>query len=559
MLLHEIRDVTLKTLWLALCLFVIPAQAQTLTGITISGPSTVPSGSFSPGLAVYTATGTYSNGTTATMNNVTWTRVLNNDTRETQSQIGNYFGINLGAFSTLKLTASYGTVVSPSITVMTSSSAEVPHMTAPTMTAPTSYSTPMMPTNTSVHDSYYISQSSLFTPAVSSGGINVDGAWAITTGDPNLVIGIVDMGVLNHADLEGRLLTGYNFVEGINDGLDPGGTPPNSGCFTAWHGTGVAGVIGANSNRVGVAGINWNSKMLPVRAVQSFMGSCNGSDIQVPDIIAKGIRWASGLSVSGAPTNSTPAKVINVSLQGQVACTYSSIRAAVADATANGTTVVISAGNQGVDSSNYSLCPDAIWVAAIDSDGGKAAFTNTGTGITIAAPGSGGIYTTSDSGTTTANNDNTYKSFGGTSASAPFITGVISLMLSANPSLTPMQIKQMLTASARVFPTSNVVESCTTTMCGAGIVDAVAAVTLASNALSDCVFNWAERTYPQFFSPANAVSATVSTYYYRYYSGTGSYLATSSPDMHLWVLGPDFGNNLVDVGLRASVLTMAGC
>lgn len=76
---------------------------------------------------------------------------------------------------------------------------------------------------------------------------------------------------------------------------------------------------------------------------------------------------------------------------------------------------------------------------------------------------------------------------------------------------------------------------------------------------SDCIFNWAERTYQPYFSPPVATSATYAPYYYRYYSGTGNYLATSSADNHLWVLGPSFGNGLLDVGPVTSFLGLAGC
>jgi uncharacterized protein YkwD len=77
---------------------------------------------------------------------------------------------------------------------------------------------------------------------------------------------------------------------------------------------------------------------------------------------------------------------------------------------------------------------------------------------------------------------------------------------------------------------------------------------------SDCLFGWAERTYPQFFTPANAPSsASLPPYYYRFYSGTNTYLATSSAGNHVWVYGPPFGNLLLDVGPVTSFLSSAGC
>lgn len=560
---------------LALGLLSIAAQAQVMTGITISGPTEVPNRDFSPAVAIYTVTATYADGTQGAVSSVTWTRVLNSDPSQSNTTVSSNYLINKGLFTSNFLTATVmlnGSAFTDHMTIVTSATAPVPTTTYTSTTVDILTTTPPHTStsiNASINDPYYPYQTSLFTSVNSGGGINLDGAWTITTGDPNLVVGIIDMGVLNHADLAGRFLQGYNFVEGLDNGLDPGGTSPNSGCFTAWHGTNVAGIIGANNNTIGVTGINQKSKMLPVRAVQSFMGTCYGSDIQNSDIIAKAIRWASGLSVAGVPMNPTPAKVLNMSLKGADACTSSSLASAVADAAANGTTVVISAGNEGTNSSNYSLCPDAIWVAAVDQSGAKASFSNTGSGVTIAAPGSGGIYTTMDSGTSTPNDSNTYGSFSGTSAAAPFVTGVVSLMLSANPSLTPRQVKQMLVASARTFPT-NVSTPCTTSECGAGILDAAAAVTLAVAApgaatqqpvvsTSDCIFNWTEQTYPQYFYPASGTSTTFAPYYYRHYSSTDNYLAISSVDNHIWVLGPSFGNGLLDVGPSATFASMAGC
>lgn len=80
-----------------------------------------------------------------------------------------------------------------------------------------------------------------------------------------------------------------------------------------------------------------------------------------------------------------------------------------------------------------------------------------------------------------------------------------------------------------------------------------------SMATSDCLFDWAELTYPQFFAPAGAASATYAPYYYRYYPGTGNYLATSSADNRIWVLGLISGNNLLDVGPITDFLSTAGC
>lgn len=82
-------------------------------------------------------------------------------------------------------------------------------------------------------------------------------------------------------------------------------------------------------------------------------------------------------------------------------------------------------------------------------------------------------------------------------------------------------------------------------------------VTAASTA--DCLFNWAEVHYPQFFSPPGVASATYAQYYYRFYAAKSNYLAISSADNHAWVLGPVSGNSELDVGSVASYQATTGC
>ncbi len=80
-----------------------------------------------------------------------------------------------------------------------------------------------------------------------------------------------------------------------------------------------------------------------------------------------------------------------------------------------------------------------------------------------------------------------------------------------------------------------------------------------SNAGSDCLFSWAERTYAHLFSPSGAASAISAPYYYRFYPGTGNYVGVSAADSHVWVLGPAFGPAPVDVGDANGFLALAGC
>jgi serine protease len=327
------------------------------------------------------------------------------------------------------------------------------------------------------NDSYYAQQWDFFEPA---GGINLPAAWDVTTGAANIVIAVVDTGIVNHADLAGRLVAGYDFISSTTvsndgDGRDADASDPGDyGCDgspSSWHGTHVAGTIGAATNNgVGVAGINWVSKIQPVRV----LGRCGGYSSDIVD----GMRWAAGIAVAGAPANPTPARVLNLSLGGDGAC-GTTFQNAVNDIVARGTVVVVAAGNANTDVANFTpaSCAGVVAVGATVRNGGRASYSNYGAGVAISAPGGGndaGILSTINAGSTTPTSD-AYAYYMGTSMATPHVSGVVSLMLSLDPSLTPAQVLTKLKATARPFP-SGTGADCNTSLCGAGIVDATAAL-----------------------------------------------------------------------------------
>jgi hypothetical protein len=151
-------------------------------------------------------------------------------------------------------------------------------------------------------------------------GIDAVDAWNITTGSSSMVIAVVDTGSLPHPDLTGRILPGYDFITDPStandgDGRDPDATDPgdwvdagfcpapdNKAQDSDWHGTIVSGVLAADANNgAGLAGIDWNAHILPVRT----LGRCGGSFSDILD----GMTWAAGLPVPGVPANPNPAKV----------------------------------------------------------------------------------------------------------------------------------------------------------------------------------------------------------------------------------------------------------
>src|SRR5690606_27955137 len=220
------------------------------------------------------------------------------------------------------------------------------------------------------------------------------------------------------------------------------------------------------NNGVGVAGTAFNAKIQHVRVLGR--GGGYTSDI------ADGIIWASGGSVPGVPANPNPAEVINLSLGGQGSC-GSTTQNAINGAVSRGTTVVVAAGNSNMNVSNFTPanCNNVIAVAATDQNGSRASFSNYGAGIDVSAPGVG-IMSTLNSGSTSPGSES-YASYNGTSMAAPHVAGVVALMQSVAASpLTPAQVESILKSTARPLP-----GSCSGG-CGAGIVDAHAAVTAAA-------------------------------------------------------------------------------
>lgn len=298
-----------------------------------------------------------------------------------------------------------------------------------------------------------------------AGNLDAMAAWRITTGSSRIVIGIVDSGArFDHEDLRGRLIAGPDLMNGNMQPVDTGGKMDG---IVVYHGTWVAGVIGAATNNGrGTAGINWISKMLVVRDGDDFGDSLAAA--------TDAILWAAGVPVPGLPNNPTPAKVINYSSGGPGSCSQTEIEM-MQTLKARGVVLVVSAGNDGADASGVAPanCPGVISVAAIDANGNRASFSNYGPSVTIAAPGQQILMPGS---TTLPPRPTDYTVQDGTSFSAPMVSGVVSLMLSVNPLLSPDTVTRLLKQSARPFPRG---ANCSG-ICQAGILDAGRAVALAA-------------------------------------------------------------------------------
>ncbi len=294
-------------------------------------------------------------------------------------------------------------------------------------------------------------------------GIKANQAWDVTNG-AGAVVAVLDTGITNHSDLSGNVLPGYDFIIDTtvsNDGngrdsdaSDPGDWVSANQCGgshaaqgSSWHGTHVAGTIAAVTNNAkGVAGVAYGAKIVPVRV----LGTCGGYDSDIADAII----WASGGTVSGVPANANPAEVINLSLGGSGAC-GTTTQTAINGAVGRGTTLVIAAGNDNVNVSNASPanCNNVIAVASITSTGARSSFSNYGSLIDIAAPGSN-ILSTLNSGATTPGAE-TYASYNGTSMATPHVAGVVALLQAvATTPKTPAQVEALIKANVTAFPST---------------------------------------------------------------------------------------------------------
>ena len=335
-------------------------------------------------------------------------------------------------------------------------------------------------------------------------GANLPPAWDVTTGSAGITVAIIDSGgLLTHEDLSGRTPSGnagYDMIidtEVANDGsgrdsnpADPGDWVTSAesasgtlvGCAvtnSSWHGSHVAGTIGASANNgKGITGINWASKLLHMRA----LGKCGGFNSDIADAI----RWAAGLPVSGLPTNPNPVRVINMSLGGGGLCA-ATLQNAITAATNAGVVVVVAAGNESeslaTDPKQPATCSGVITVAATDQDGRVASYSNYGTSVEISAPGGNKgfdpeVMSVLNTGTQGPLADK-YGAYQGTSMATPHVAGVVSLMLSVNPNLTNAQVLEILQATVTPFPSYSEclpANNGGAVLCGPGILNAGKAV-----------------------------------------------------------------------------------
>jgi serine protease len=356
-------------------------------------------------------------------------------------------------------------------------------------------------------DPLYASQWDMHAPTTGKeGASNAAAAWSTTTG-AGVVVAVLDTGQVNHPDLIANMPEGWgvDMIENSATARDGDGrdmNPTDEGDWwsypSSWHGTHVAGTIGAAQNNIGISGVAPNVSIQHVRVLGAGGGLFN-------DVI-DGIRWAAGLTTTwdgqqwsnyGLTVNAHPADIINMSLGGGGGC-WSTLQDAISQARAAGTVVVTAAGNSTVDASRFTPanCNDTVTVAATGRVGGLAGYSNFGSSIDIAAPGGdmprdSGILSTVATGATTATGYG-YANYHGTSMAAPHVAGVAALVASLHPTWGPNEIEAAIYAGARPFPADSL-RPCVTTSetptdsqrrCGVGLLDAVGALNMAQPTLT---------------------------------------------------------------------------
>ncbi len=268
----------------------------------------------------------------------------------------------------------------------------------------------------------------------------LDKAWDITTGSQSIGIAVVDQGIdYQHQDLALQfdpLNKGYDFIENDNDPL------PDNNTTTDFHGTHVAGIISATMNNlIGIAGVG-NFRLYSYR-VCDVNGNC--SDYNV----------ASGIIMASKNPN---IRVINLSLGSSSSSNI--VKEAIDTAIKYNKIIVAAAGNDG-SFVNYPAAYDSvIAVGAWDTTSQKASFSSFGKELDIMAPGVWILSTIPSNlqATNSCGNGevlNGYACLSGTSMAAPFISGVVGLILSINPNLNFNQVKEILCSTAEDVESSD--------------------------------------------------------------------------------------------------------
>ena len=287
--------------------------------------------------------------------------------------------------------------------------------------------------------------------------INLPLAWDVTTGSTDVIVAVVDSGVLlNHPDLNDNLVGGYDFISSAATARDGDGIDDNPnddgdlayGGSSSFHGTHVAGTIAAETNNgSGVAGVAWNTRIMPLRA----LGVDGGSSYDV----MQAIRYAAGLSNDSGTVPTQRADIINLSLGGSFSS--QSEQNTLTEVRNQGVIVIAAAGNESTTTPQYPASYDGVVsVSATTITNDLAPYSNQGATVDVAAPGGNGATDLNGDGVgdgviSTMGDDGNpgpiqfgYAALNGTSMAAPHVAGVAALMKAVHAGLTPQEFDTAL-------------------------------------------------------------------------------------------------------------------
>ena len=391
--------------------------------------------------------------------------------------------------------------------------------------------------------------------------INLPDAWEITRGSASVVVAVIDTGVLlDHPDLQGNLThngvsgDGYDFIQDADmardgDGIDSNpydvGDLGSGSQGSTFHGTHVAGTVSAvTDNNLGVAGVGWNTRIMPLRV----LGVGGGTSYD----IVQAIRYAAGLPNDSNTLPSHKADIINLSLGGG---SYSQDEQDVCTLARNaGVIIVAAAGNENSIQPSYPASYDGVVsVSAVDMNSNIAPYSNYGPYIDVAAPGgdmsrdlNGDGYTDGVLSTLGNLDGPDYRFYEGTSMAAPHVAGVAALMKAVHPDLTPGQFDAYL-QSAEIVNDLGV--SGRDNLYGYGLIDALKGVSAVQGGGTPSSLLQVYPAVLNFGWTNTAASLTTSII------GTSAITVTSVTDNASWLTVAGEGSNIYRVTINRSDLS----
>ena len=327
--------------------------------------------------------------------------------------------------------------------------------------------------NSKYPQQYYLKNTGQ-TGGVADMDINVEDAWEMVAPKTSITVAVIDTGVEHyHEDLSETVLNGYTVGSSSGNG-EPANEYSDYDKIKA-HGTTCAGIIAANDNTIGIKGVAYDIPILPINIVPFMATSDSVQGFAADDDIADAIRWAF-----------QRADILSCSWGGGA---YSqAIADAINDARSfgrdgKGTIVVFASGNDYLNNStsvNFpSVLDGVISVGALNKYGSVCDYSQRGQGLTLMAFGGESDIVTTDRmwalGFTSSGDWNYVTNLSGTSYACPQVAGVVALMLSANPFLTEVQVREILQATCRKLSGYTYIDGWSNQV-GYGLIDAGAAV-----------------------------------------------------------------------------------